>query len=106
MIPEKRCIVNNKAVEVEIFGQRLLLKCDVDEEYVQELARYVDAHMRSLAQTMKTGTPTKLAILTAMNIADQLFQQERRSQAGQAELERRTEGIIERIEQYLASQPL
>lgn len=95
-----------KAVEVEVFGQRLILKCDMDDEYVQELARYVDTHMRSLARTMKTGTPTKLAILTAMTIADQLFQQERRSQAGQEELERRAKGIIEQIDQHLASQLL
>jgi cell division protein ZapA (FtsZ GTPase activity inhibitor) len=57
--------------------------------------------MRKLAETMKTGTPSKLAILAAINITDQLFQQERRRQAGEAEIERRTMGMLERIEQNL-----
>lgn len=93
-----------RAVEVEVFGQRLAIQSDVDEAYVHELAGYVDTQMRALAKNMKTGTPAKLAILTAINIADQLFQHERRSQ--QTELDRRAEGIIERINQHLASQLL
>jgi cell division protein ZapA len=90
-----------KTIEVEVYGQRFSIQGDADESYFHELAGYVDGQMRKLAETMKTGTPSKLAILAAINITDQLFQQERRRQAGEAEIERRTMGMLERIEQNL-----
>lgn len=91
-----------KKVEVDIFGQRLVLQGDGDEAYVQQLARYVDEHMRTLAEGMKTATPSRLAILAAINIADQLFQQEKRRQAGEIEVERRATSMLACIEGQLS----
>jgi len=90
-----------RTVEVEVFGQAYVLQGDAEESYFHELAGYVDGQMHTLAKQMKTGTPTKLAILAAINIADQLLQLERRRQAGEAELERRTIGMMEQIERQI-----
>jgi cell division protein ZapA (FtsZ GTPase activity inhibitor) len=57
--------------------------------------------MRTLAQQARTSTPTKLAILAAINITDQLFRLERQRQNGDAELDRRTQLLLETIEKYL-----
>ena len=91
-----------KTIEVEVFGQRFSLQGEGDDAYFHELAQYVDGQMRMLSQKMTTGTPSKLAILAAINIADQLFQQERRRQDGEAEIDRRAQGMLESIESHLA----
>lgn len=92
-----------KSIEVDVYGQKLALQPIEDEGYAQELARYVEGQMQTIAQGATRSTPTKIAILAAMNIADQLFRQERRRQAGEAEVERRAEGLLECIESHLGA---
>lgn len=87
-----------KRIEVDVYGQKLVLRPIDDEGYVHELGRYVEGQMQTIAQRTTRATPIKVAILAAMNIADQLFRQERRRQAGEAELARRAEGLLECIE--------
>jgi cell division protein ZapA len=90
-----------KTTEVEIFGQRYTIKGDSDEEYIKRVAAYVDEQMQSLAQGMKTATPTKVAVLAAINIAHQLLQTEQRRQQGEEDLERRALSLMESIEEQL-----
>ena len=91
------------AIEVDIFGQRLSLQGNADENYVQELAQYVESQMNTIAGNLTTSTPTKVAILAAINIADQLFTQESRRQAGEAEVARRATGLIECIDKQIGT---
>lgn len=73
-----------KSADVEIFGTPYTVKGDADPEYVMQLARYVDEKMRSLQRkSPATTSPQKIAVLTAVNIADELFKLRRR----QAEVE-------------------
>lgn len=90
-----------KGIEVNVYGQKLALRPIEDEGYVHELARYVEGQMQTIAQGTTRSTPIKVAILAAINIADQLFRQERRRQAGEAEVERRAEGLLECIETHI-----
>ena len=92
-------------IEVEVYGQRFSLQGEAEEAYVQELAGYVDEQMKSLTQSMKTCTPTKLAILAAINITDQLFQQQRAQRAGEVEVERLTQSMLEHIDHQLELHP-
>lgn len=61
-----------KPVRVEIFGQTYSIAGDLEEKYVQELARYVDEKMRAVADATKTVDSVKVAVLTALAIADEL----------------------------------
>ena len=90
-----------KTIEVEVYGQRFSLQGEADEKYFHELAKFVDGQMRMLAQKMTTGTPTKLAILAAINIADQLFHQKGRRKGGEEDIERKAQEILDRIERQL-----
>ena len=90
-----------KTIEVEVYGQRFSLQGEADEKYFHELAKFVDSQMRMLSQKMTTGTPTKLAILAAINIADQLFHQKRRRKGSEEEIERKAQEILDSIEQQL-----
>ena len=66
---------------VEIFGQRLGLRADGDEARVQEIARFVDLRMREVADRSSSVDTVKIAVLTALNIADELFQERETDQA-------------------------
>ncbi len=91
----------SKAFEVEIYGQRYMIRGEADEAYVQELARRVDEQMRALAAEMKATTPTKLAVLTALNLAHELHQILKHQQTSVEDVDRRAVGLIESIEEAL-----
>jgi cell division protein ZapA len=58
-------------VQVEIFGQTYNLRADGDPAYVQDLAAWVDGKMREVARETKAVDTVRVAILTALNIADE-----------------------------------
>jgi cell division protein ZapA len=61
-------------VEVEILGQTFrVATAEATPAYIQRLAEYVDERMRAIAHTSKTMPLTRIAILVALNIADDLF---------------------------------
>ena len=59
--------------EVTICRQTFQIKSGDDPEYIQELARHVDHRMLELAQRTPTVDTLKIAILAALNIADDLM---------------------------------
>ncbi len=63
-------------VKVEIYGQSYTLSGDVDEAYVQKLARYVDEKMRAVAAATQTVDSVRVAVLAAMALADELHTRE------------------------------
>jgi cell division protein ZapA len=62
-----------RVVPVEIQGQRYPIRSTLDPEYVARLATYVDEKMRAAADATPTGDSVRLAVLAALNIADELF---------------------------------
>lgn len=58
-------------IQVEIFGQSYNLRGEGDSSYLQELAAYVDRRMREVADATGTVDSLKVAILAALNIADE-----------------------------------
>jgi cell division protein ZapA len=61
-----------KNVKVQIFGQLYPITAELDEEYMQTLAEYVDEKMRAIAGMTPTVDTQKVAVLAAMSIADEL----------------------------------
>jgi len=61
----------------------------------------VDDHMKHLAEGMKTATPSKLAVLTAINLAHQLFESEKKRTQGEADVDRRMETLMDSIEEQM-----
>jgi len=60
-------------VNVKIFGQEFTIKGEDSPEYVLSLAEFVDKKMREVASASSVITSHKVTILTAINIADELF---------------------------------
>lgn len=65
-----------QSVEVELAGQKLVIRTDEGSEYVQELADYVDAQLRQLApERRSTFNLQRMALLVAISLADELFRE-------------------------------
>jgi cell division protein ZapA len=59
---------------VVIYGEELPLKSDLPEEFVQGLARIVDHRMRALASRHPRVPAGRLAVLTALTLAEELVE--------------------------------
>ncbi|MCG6964223.1 MAG: cell division protein ZapA [Acidobacteria bacterium] len=89
---------------VEIFGQRLGLRADGDAEQLQELARFVDQRMREVADRTSSVDTVRIAILTALNIADELFKEREADQDDrQRKLEEQAERLVLKLEEALSA---
>ena len=60
-------------VTVEIFGKTYTIRGDASAEWIHEVAAYVDQKMRVIADKHLYLDTTKIAVLTALNLADEYF---------------------------------
>ena len=58
--------------EINILGQKYTLKGEAPEEYMKELAGYVDRKIKEVLRTSPGINPLNAAILAALNIAEEL----------------------------------
>ena len=75
---------NDVSTIVEIFGQEYNVRGEGDPDYLTELARFVDSRMRDVAAQVATVDPLKIAILAALNMANEFsrYRKEREDAAG------------------------
>ena len=64
---------SSRVVHVDIHGQRYAVRSDLDPAYISELAAYVDEKMQLAASEVQSGESMRVAVLAALNIADELF---------------------------------
>ncbi|HZM61437.1 MAG TPA: cell division protein ZapA [Vicinamibacterales bacterium] len=70
----------SSVITVEIAGQRYPIRSSLDERYVTELAAYVDQKMRTAADSAPASDMLGLAVLVALNIADEFFRERNQHQ--------------------------
>jgi cell division protein ZapA len=64
---------STRVVNVEIHGQQYPIRSGLDPAYVAELATYVSEKIQAAARETPAGDTLKLAVLAALNIADEYF---------------------------------
>ena len=79
---------------VHIYGEKYTLRSDEDPDYIQEVATFVDTKMREIAGSGKVISTDKIAILAALNIADEFFKSRRSHQESDEAAGRRIEKIL------------
>jgi cell division protein ZapA len=89
-------MVEGNVISVEIQGQRYPIRSSLDHEYVARLASYVDEKMRAAADSAPTGDALRLAVLAALNVADELFRCRDADRARTGEIAERA-GELERL---------
>ena len=65
--------MNAGHLTVRIYGENYPLRTSEPASRLEELARYVDARMREVAASGKVVVTSKIAVLAALHIADELF---------------------------------
>jgi cell division protein ZapA len=77
------------SVRVEILGREYTLKSDEGEERVRKVAEYVNEKIKRISENAKTISTLNVAILAAMDIANEFFE----FQEGHSNLTRKVEKI-------------
>lgn len=91
---EREQTQNPPTTEVEIFGSVYHVRGRDDGDYLQDLARKVDRTMREISERVATVDTAKIAILAALNLADEL---------SRCRVQHGEEGGIEEIEERIAA---
>ncbi len=88
-------------IPVEIFGETYNVRGDEDSEYLADLARYVDAKMKSITSSGGSGNTLKIAILAALNIADEHFKLRREHEDSRVLLAEQANELTEVLDEVL-----
>ena len=90
------------STNVEIFGQAYNVRGEGDPGYLLELARLVDTRMREVAAQVATVDPMKIAILAALNIADELSRTRKQREGAAGSWLERAEEITDRLSKVIS----
>jgi len=88
-------------VKVEIFGHKYTIKGDAPPEYIAELAEYVDNKMEEVSNNFTGSNQSQVAILVALNIADEYFQLKKTKTGMNRALEEKTNTLISMLDEGL-----
>lgn len=94
-----------KTLKVSIFGEEYPLRTagDADMEYMSRVADYVDRSMRKIADRSPNLSTTKVAILAALNITDELFSERRDTERKLSAFQSRAQGLAEWLDERLTA---
>jgi cell division protein ZapA len=90
----------NASVRVEIFDQAYNLRGS-DPEYILKLAEYVDSKMRAVAEATNTIDTVRLAVLAALNIADEYHLLKKRQDVGATDYQKRAHLLADALDEVL-----
>jgi cell division protein ZapA len=93
--------MSSRVVNVEIHGQHYAIRSELEPQYVGELASYVDDKMRQAARELTSADPLRVAVVAALNIADDLFNARAESTGAESRLMSRTADIERLIDSVL-----
>ncbi|KAA3661491.1 MAG: cell division protein ZapA [Calditrichaeota bacterium] len=87
-------------LNVKIFGTEYSIKGESDQEYMQEIAAYIDQKMHEVQKSTTTKSALKVAILAALNIVDELFRERAANQKITSEFEQRIEKLTNMVDEF------
>jgi cell division protein ZapA len=92
--------LGTSSVRVEIFDQTYNLRGS-DGEYIVKLADYVDSKMRAVSEQTQTVDTARLAVLAALNLADELHLLKRRLEGGTPDYRQRAQHLSAALDEVL-----
>ncbi len=87
-----------EATTVHILGREYKIKGFADKNYIIKVAQYVDEKMRELSKSSSLPSHDRLAILAALNIADELFQERQSTSATFSSIDQKADDLIAMLE--------
>ncbi len=86
-----------RLVEIKVFGQVYTVKTDADGDHIQRVAQYVNEKIDEVVKNTKSVSSLNVAILTALNIADDLIKEKAKRLALLQEVEQKSKNLVEKI---------
>ena len=89
-----------RVIPIEIQGHRYPVRSALEPEYVLRLAAYVDERIRIAAESTPGGDSLRIAVLAALNIADELFRSRDANQVRDGRINERAmelEKLLDRV---------
>lgn len=93
--------MSEQTIRVEIYNQTYSIRSDGDNDYIQDLASYVDSKMREISSGTMTVDSLKVAILAALHIADEYYQLRHSQAQNDAQLAARSYECSEMLDRIL-----
>ena len=90
-----------KPIEVVIMGQKFLVRSESEENYVTEVSGFVDKKINEVMQSTKSVASLNVALLAAMNIADEYLKFRRGTDTRIDKVEKKIKDMIELVELQL-----
>ena len=84
--------------KIQIYGKTYSLKSSSDQMSMEDVAAYVDAKMRELAAALSKTSSADLAVLAALNIAQELMELQKQNDANDKSNEEKIGRMIEALE--------
>ncbi len=92
-----------RSITVSIAGQPYSIRSDADEGYVHSLARLVDGKIREVQRGAKYAARDAVAVLAALQLADELERERRRRGELREKVRVRTRQIGRMLERAVKS---
>ena len=89
---------NERLVEIQVLGQTYTVKTDSEEVHIQAVARYVNEKAEEILKKTKSVSSLNVAILTALNIADDLLKEREKRLALLKEVGTKSRDLVEKID--------
>lgn len=86
-----------RVVEIKVFGQTFSVKTDAEEDHLQAVAQYVNEKMEEVLKKTKSVSTLNVAILTALNIADDLLKEKEQRKTLVKEVEVKSKNLVDKI---------
>ncbi len=77
-------------IELTIMNQRYIINSDKDKKYLEQLASYVNNKADELSKGTKSADSLSIAVLTALNIADEFF-------SAQVQTDKESTRVLEKV---------
>lgn len=90
-----------KTIEVHIMGQKFLVRSESDEHYVSRVAEFVNEKVTEISRKTQSIPSLNVAILAAMNIADEYLRMRDKKEQIFQSVEKRIRGLIELIDLHV-----
>ena len=90
-----------QGIRVVIYDQEYFMRGDLNQEYIQKLALYLDTKMRSIAERTRTVDTVRVAMLAALNMADEYHQMKAKYEKSTQELDEKVEAYSSALDNFL-----
>lgn len=96
---------NKRKVEVSLMGQKFTLRSERSEEHVQAVAKYVANQIEDLRKQTHTVSTHNVALLVALNLADELMQCQEEIQRLKTDIRTKTTEVLQDVDHVLSLIP-